>query len=69
MRFAMNTTVDTTALVCATLTLCLFGAFLVFAGMKMWLIADPMPDVANNRLLKFFLVGTGKNQPVVGGAA
>jgi tellurite resistance protein TerC len=31
----------------------LFGAFLVFTGIKMWLIADHMPDIANNPLLKF----------------
>src|SRR5512134_465642 len=31
----------------------LFGAFLVFTGFKMWLIADHMPDIANNPLLKF----------------
>jgi len=31
----------------------LFGAFLVFTGVKMWIIADHMPDIANNPLLKF----------------
>ena len=31
----------------------LFGAFLVFTGVKMWVIADHMPDIANNPLLKF----------------
>ncbi|RYH69816.1 MAG: TerC family protein [Alcaligenaceae bacterium] len=31
----------------------LFGAFLVFTGIKMWLIADHVPDIANNPLLKF----------------
>ena len=30
-----------------------FGAFLVLTGIKMWLIADHMPDIANNPLLKF----------------
>jgi tellurite resistance protein TerC len=30
-----------------------FGAFLVFTGIKMWLVADHMPDIANNPLLKF----------------
>ena len=30
----------------------LFGAFLVFTGIKMWIIADHMPDIANNPLLK-----------------
>jgi tellurite resistance protein TerC len=30
-----------------------FGAFLIFTGVKMWLIADHVPDVANNPLLKF----------------
>ncbi|CAD5372736.1 Uncharacterized membrane protein RBE_0082 [Rubrivivax sp. A210] len=29
----------------------LFGAFLVFTGIKMWVIADHMPDIANNPLL------------------
>jgi tellurite resistance protein TerC len=31
----------------------LFGAFLVATGIKMWVIADHMPDIANNPLLKF----------------
>ena len=31
----------------------LFGAFLVVTGVKMWLIADHRPDIANNPLLKF----------------
>jgi tellurite resistance protein TerC len=31
----------------------LFGAFLVLTGIKMWVIADNMPDIANNPLLKF----------------
>jgi tellurite resistance protein TerC len=31
----------------------LFGAFLVFTGIKMWIIADHMPDIANNPLLAF----------------
>jgi tellurite resistance protein TerC len=30
-----------------------FGAFLVFTGVKMWIIAGHMPDIANNPLLKF----------------
>ncbi len=30
-----------------------FGAFLVFTGVKMWLIADHEPDIASNPLLKF----------------
>jgi tellurite resistance protein TerC len=30
----------------------LFGAFLVFTGIKMWIIADHMPDIASNPLLK-----------------
>jgi len=30
-----------------------FGAFLVFTGIKMWVIADHTPDIANNPLLKF----------------
>jgi tellurite resistance protein TerC len=31
----------------------IFGAFLVLTGIKMWVIADHMPDIANNPLLKF----------------
>jgi len=31
----------------------LFGAFLIFTGIKMWVIADNMPDIAQNPLLKF----------------
>ena len=31
----------------------LFGAFLVVTGIKMWIIADHMPDIANNPVLKF----------------
>jgi tellurite resistance protein TerC len=31
----------------------LFGAFLVLTGIKMWIIADNMPDIANNPLLRF----------------
>ncbi len=31
----------------------LFGTFLVFTGIKMWIIADHVPDIANNPLLKF----------------
>ena len=31
----------------------LFGAFLIFTGIKMWIIADHIPDIANNPLLKF----------------
>ena len=30
----------------------LFGVFLVFTGIKMWIIADHVPDIANNPLLK-----------------
>ena len=30
-----------------------FGAFLVFTGIKMWILADHTPDIANNPLLKF----------------
>jgi tellurite resistance protein TerC len=29
-----------------------FGAFLVLTGIKMWFVADNMPDIANNALLK-----------------
>ncbi len=31
----------------------LFGAFLIFTGIKMWVIADHMPDIENNPLLRF----------------
>jgi tellurite resistance protein TerC len=31
----------------------LFGAFLIFTGIKMWIIADHVPDIANNPLLRF----------------
>ena len=31
----------------------LFGIFLVFTGIKMWIIADHVPDIASNPLLKF----------------
>lgn len=31
----------------------LFGAFLVVTGFKMWLLADHLPDIANNPVLKF----------------
>jgi tellurite resistance protein TerC len=31
----------------------IFGAFLIFTGIKMWIIADHVPDIANNPLLKF----------------
>ena len=31
----------------------LFGVFLVFTGIKMWIIADHVPDIANNPLLRF----------------
>ena len=31
----------------------LFGAFLVFTGIKMWLVANHMPDIASNPVLKF----------------
>ena len=31
----------------------LFGAFLIITGVKMWVIADHMPDIGNNPLLKF----------------
>ena len=31
----------------------LFGAFLIFTGIKMWIIADHMPDIANNPLLRY----------------
>lgn len=30
-----------------------FGAFLVFTGIKMWIASDHVPDLANNALLKF----------------
>ena len=31
----------------------LFGAFLIFTGIKMWIIADHMPDIHSNPILKF----------------
>jgi tellurite resistance protein TerC len=31
----------------------LFGAFLVVTGIKMWLMAEHTPDIANNPVLKF----------------
>jgi len=31
----------------------LFGLFLVFTGVKMWMIADQTPDIATNPILKF----------------
>ena len=31
----------------------LFGAFLIVTGVKMWVIADHAPDIANNPVLKF----------------
>ncbi|MBU1357438.1 MAG: TerC family protein [Gammaproteobacteria bacterium] len=31
----------------------LFGAFLVVTGVKMWILADHVPDIAGNPLLKF----------------
>lgn len=31
----------------------LFGAFLVITGIKMWLLAERVPDIADNPLLKF----------------
>ncbi|KOF52372.1 MULTISPECIES: TerC family protein [unclassified Achromobacter] len=30
-----------------------FGAFLAFTGVKMWMIADQEPDIASNPILKF----------------
>ncbi len=30
-----------------------FGAFLIFTGIKMWIVADHMPDIGNNPALKF----------------
>ena len=31
----------------------IFGAFLVITGIKMWIIADHVPDIGNNPVLKF----------------
>ena len=31
----------------------LFGAFLVFTGIKMWAVADHMPDIDNNPVLRW----------------
>jgi tellurite resistance protein TerC len=36
-----------------TWVLYLFGAFLVVTGVKMWLAAEHVPDIANNPVLKF----------------
>ena len=33
----------------------LFGAFLIFTGIKMWVIADHIPDIKNNLLLRFLM--------------
>jgi tellurite resistance protein TerC len=30
----------------------LFGAFLIFTAIKMWIMADHVPDIANNPLLE-----------------
>ena len=30
----------------------IFGIFLVFTGIKMWVIADHVPDIGNNPILK-----------------
>ncbi|HZP88919.1 MAG TPA: TerC family protein [Burkholderiales bacterium] len=30
-----------------------FGAFLVFTGIKMWMLAEHVPDIGNNPMLKF----------------
>ncbi len=30
-----------------------FGVFLVFTGIKMWMVADHMPDIAQNPVLRF----------------
>jgi tellurite resistance protein TerC len=46
----------------------LFGAFLVLTGIKMWIIADHMPDIANNPLLKFLRKRMRVTQDVQGNA-
>ena len=45
-----------------------FGAFLVFTGIKMWLVADHMPDIANNPLLKFLRKRMRVTPKVIGNA-
>ena len=46
----------------------LFGAFLVFTGVKMWIVADHMPDIENNPLLKFLRKRLRVTPEVVGNA-
>ena len=46
----------------------LFGAFLVFTGIKMWIVADHMPDIENNPLLKFLRKRLRVTPEVVGNA-
>ncbi len=46
----------------------IFGAFLVLTGIKMWIIADHMPDIANNPLLKFLRKRMRVTQEVQGNA-
>jgi tellurite resistance protein TerC len=36
-----------------TWVLYVFGAFLVFTGIKMWILADHVPDIASNPVLRF----------------
>ena len=45
-----------------------FGAFLVLTGVKMWIIADHVPDIANNPLLKFLRKRMRVTQEVQGNA-
>jgi tellurite resistance protein TerC len=45
-----------------------FGAFLVLTGIKMWVMADHMPDIANNPLLKFLRKRMRVTQQVEGNA-
>ena len=46
----------------------LFGAFLVVTGIKMWVIADHMPNIADNPLLKFLRKHMKVTQDVHGNA-
>jgi tellurite resistance protein TerC len=46
----------------------LFGVFLVFTGIKMWMVADHMPDIADNPVLKFLRRRLRVTQQVEGNA-
>jgi tellurite resistance protein TerC len=50
---AMMIALGTTLVSQFSWVLYLFGAFLIFTGIKMWVIADHVPDIAGNPVLKF----------------